>query len=92
MKEFNIKFIKNFLIETFIVLCIFIKNITKFWFRFTVILAKALFKTSLSASVYIVLTILLVTGVVRPRTYTLVVLLIHSFDLAIQFRRFTASE
>ena len=64
----------------------------KFWFRFLVVLAKTLFKTSLSASIYILLTALLITGAIKPRTHTLVVLLFHSFDLAVQLKKFTTSE
>jgi hypothetical protein len=47
-----------------------------------------LFKTSISASAYIFLTILLVCGIIRPKTYTLIVLIVHSFDLACRIKGF----
>lgn len=80
--------IKTFLVEVIVAFAILTKQLFKFSTKFVFILVKTLFKTSISASAYIFLTILLVCGIIRPKTYTLIVLVVHSFDLACRIKGF----
>lgn len=80
--------IKYILLEIVIAIAILFKQFFKFSTKFLLVLVKTLFKTSVSASAYIFLTILLVCGIIKPRTYTLIVLIVHSFDLACRVKGF----